>query len=45
MKNVSYKNLDLPIVDHHCPSRTLELYVHPPCEKHHLDCFIERILS
>ena len=43
MKNVSYKNLDLPIVDHHCPSRTLELYVHPPCDNENLDYLINRL--
>lgn len=43
MKNVSYKNLDLPVVDHHCPRKTLELYVHPPCNNENLDYLINRL--
>ena len=30
MKNKSYSNLSLPVVNKYCPSKILELYVHPP---------------
>ena len=41
MKNVSYKDLDLPVANYYCPKRILEFYVHPPCTFKHMDCFLE----
>lgn len=43
MKNIHYKDLDLPIVNYHCPKRILELYVHPPCSRIELDFLIKLI--
>ena len=43
MKNISYKDLDLPVVNLYCPARTLELYVHPPCSVGHLDFLFKRL--
>jgi perosamine synthetase len=45
MRNISYKDLDLPVADNHCPYRTLELYVHPPCNINHLNYFIGMIFN
>ena len=33
MKNVNYKSIDLPNVKKYCPSKVLELYLHPNVDK------------
>ena len=43
MKNIHYKDLDLPVVNYYCPKRILELYVHPPCDRENISSFAEII--
>ena len=40
-RDTIYKDINLPVVDKYCPTKTLELYVHPPCEKNHLNVLID----
>jgi perosamine synthetase len=41
MRDVIYSKLNLPIVNKHCPQKTLEIYVHPPCNKKNLNQLID----
>lgn len=45
MRNKQYKSLHLPNVSKYCPTRILELYVHPPCNEENLDILIDALCS
>jgi len=45
MKNKTYSNLFLPVVSQYCPSKILELYVHPPTGEKEIEFAAKSIMD